>query len=120
VRPELNVAAALLLAWSLARARPPQRAALARRRGPRLSAAGGGLLRGARRLLRIPAADPVLREDRARTAVSRDDDAIAFGQALLATSALFAVIPTALAPAAVAPAWLAVGAVVAVGVLPIP
>ena len=120
VRPELNVAAVLLLALTLARARAPQRAALAR--GVGLAYLLPGAVYFAARaayyghLLPIPFHEKIAGGSLFPAAAN----ALAFGQVLLASCALFAAIPTLLAPRAVAPAWLAIGAVVAVGLLPDP
>ncbi len=120
VRPELNVAAVLLLGWTLAHAHEPRRTALAR--GIALSYLLPGAAYFAARaayygyLLPIPFHEKIAGGPLFPAA----GNALAFGQALLASSALFAAVATLLAPRAVAPAWLAIGAVVAVGFLPDP
>jgi len=120
VRPELNVSAALLLALALARARAPQRAALARGAGLTYLLPGAAFFAARAayygHLLPIPFHEKIAGGPPFPAAAN----ALAFGQALLASCALFAAIPTLLAPRAVAPAWLAIGAVVAVGLLPDP
>jgi arabinofuranosyltransferase len=121
VRPELNVAAGLLLALALSRGRAPQRAALAR--GAGLAYLLPGAIYFAARaayyghLLPIPFYEKIAGGPLFPAA----DSVIAFGRMLLAGGgALFLTVGTALAPRRFEPAWLAILAVMAVGLLPDP
>ncbi len=120
VRPEHNIAAVLLLARTLLRSPRVPRARLAR--GAALSYLLPGAAYFAARaayygyLLPIPfyekiAGGPIF---------PAASNVLGFALALLALAALFAAIPTALAPRALATAWLAIGAVAALGLLPDP
>jgi hypothetical protein len=120
VRPELNLVAGLLLAFALSRAPARRRAALAR--GIALAYLAPGAAYFAARavyyghLFPIPFYAKVAGGARLPAWAS----VLGFAQALLASSALFLAIATALAPFALAPAWLAVGAVLALALLPDP
>jgi hypothetical protein len=120
VRPELNVAAVLLLAATLWRGGVPQRARIAR--GAALAYLLPGAVYFAARaayygyLLPIPFYEKVAGGPVFPAAAG----VVGFARTLLAALALFAAIPTALAPRAMAIPWLAIGAVMAVGLLPDP
>jgi hypothetical protein len=121
VRPELNAAAGLLLALALWRSPAPRRAGIAR--GAALAYLLPGALYFAARatyyghLLPIPFYQKIAGGPLFPAA----DDVIAFGRALLAYGgALFLAVGTVHAPRRFDPAWLAIFAVMAVGLLPDP
>ncbi len=120
VRPELNIVAGLLLALALLRASGPRRAALAR------DAALSYLLPGALFFASRAAyyghlfPIPYYAKLAGSALFPAATGVLVFLQNLLGIVALFAVLPIAIAPGALAPAWLAIGAVVVLGLLPDP
>jgi hypothetical protein len=120
VRPELNVAAGLLLAQKMWRSWPDGRLAFAR--GVALTYLLPGAIFFAARaayydhLLPIPYYEKIA----GGALLPAIGNVLAFAEIVLATTALFAAVPTLLAPRAVAPAWLAISAVMAAGALPDP
>jgi hypothetical protein len=115
VRPELNVAAGLLLVLALWRSRAPQRAALAYLLPGAIYFAARAVYYG--HLLPIPFHEKIAGGPLFPAA----DNVIAFVRVLLAGGgALFLAVGTALAPRRFEPAWLAILAVMAVGLLPDP